>query len=168
MDAISSLIGGAKDGYIAGLRKQAAANTGVVPGVQGVERRGPRLCKGELNQQKVREAAQQFEGFFISQMMEQMMAGIEPDPTFGGGLGEETWRSMLNQEYGKQIAKTGKLGIADNVMKAMLHAQEERTADRTALQAAQQQQVVAAAAAQETDVTGAEAAAIAAVIPTRR
>jgi flagellar protein FlgJ len=170
MDAISSLIGGAKDVYTAGLQKQAAANTAAmrVDQVQGVQRRGPQLSKGEVNQQKVRAAAEQFEGFFISQMMEQMMAGIEPDATFGGGLGEETWRSMLNQEYGKQIAKTGKLGIADNVMKAMLHAQEERTAAHAAQQAAAQQNVAAIAATEETDVTGGQAAAIAAVIPTRR
>ena len=55
------------------------------------------------------------------------MAGIESDPVFGGEQGEEMWRSMLNQEYGKEVAKSGRLGIADHVMTAMLKAQEERT-----------------------------------------
>jgi Rod binding domain-containing protein len=123
MDAIS-LIGNAKDAYAAGLRKQAAAGA---EALQGVGRRGPSLSGGELDQKKVREAAQDFEGFFISQMMEHMMSGMEPNEIFGGGDAEETWRSLLNQEYGKQVAKSGKLGIANDVMTAMLRAQEERT-----------------------------------------
>ena len=37
------------------------------------------------------------------------------------------WRSMMNQEYGKQIVKSGGLGIANQVMASMIKAQEERT-----------------------------------------
>ncbi|HCX15232.1 MAG TPA: chemotactic signal-response protein chel, partial [Rhodospirillaceae bacterium] len=66
----------------------------------------------DANAEKTQEAAQEFVAFFVGQMMEQMMAGIESDPVFGGGQGEEVWRSMLNQEYGKAIAKSGRLGIA--------------------------------------------------------
>ena len=77
---------------------------------------------------KVKEAAQQFEAFFVGQMMEYMTAGLKADGVFGGGHAEETWRSMMNQEYGKQVAKTGKLGIADSVMKSMLEAQEKHAA----------------------------------------
>jgi len=83
---------------------------------------------GQSNLKKTKEAAQQFEGFFAGQMMEYMMADLHPDATFGGGQAEETWRSMLNQEYGKQIAKSGKLGITDTVMKSMLKMQEGRDA----------------------------------------
>jgi Rod binding domain-containing protein len=76
---------------------------------------------------RVRAAAQEFEAFFVGQMMEYMSAGLSADENFGGGHAEDTWRSMLNQEYGKQIAKSGRLGVADHVMTAMLRAQEERT-----------------------------------------
>ena len=31
---------------------------------------------------------------------------------FGGGSGEEMYRSLLNQEYGKAIATRGSMGIA--------------------------------------------------------
>ncbi len=127
MDA-SALIGNAQTAYAAGLQKQAAANAAAL---QGTATRSPRLHPVDQNE-KVRKTAQEFEAFFVGQMMEHMMAGIEPDPLFGGGTGEEMWRSMLNQEYGKHVAKSGKLGIASNVMKAMLQAQEERTAAATA------------------------------------
>ena len=123
MDA-SALIGNAQTAYAAGLHKQAAANAAAL---LGPAKRLPGLHPVDQNK-KIREAAEQFEAFFVGQMMEHMMAGIDPDPTFGGGTGEDMWRSMLNQEYGKHVAKSGKLGIADKVMKAMLHAQEERTA----------------------------------------
>src|SRR5262249_19084764 len=110
--------------------------------------------------------AQQFEGFFVGQMMENMMAGIEADPMFGGGSAEETWRSMLNQEYGKQVAKSNKLGISDMVMKAMLKAQEERTA------AANGQPAPAAQAETHTDplrIAGAAASSVAAAyLPIKR
>ena len=83
---------------------------------------------GAQTPDKVRGAAQQFEAFFVGQMMELMTAGIKADGNTGGGQAENTWRSMLNQEYGKQIAKSGGLGIADSVMKSMLQMQEQRTA----------------------------------------
>ncbi len=83
---------------------------------------------------KTKEAAKQFEGFFVGQMMEYMSAGLKADGVFGGGQAEETWRSLLNQEYGKEIAKSGKLNIADSVMKSMLQMQEKRTQAQSATQ----------------------------------
>ena len=87
------------------------------------------------DQKKIKKAAQDFEGFFVGQMMESMTEGLETNEYFGGGHGEEIWRSMLNQEYGKEVAKGGKLGIASTVMASMLRAQEERT--KAQMQAAQ-------------------------------
>lgn len=83
------------------------------------------------DQKKIKKAAQDFEGFFVGQMMGSMTEGLETDSYFGGGHGEEMWRSMLNQEYGKEVAKSGGLGIASSVMTGMLRAQEERTRAQT-------------------------------------
>ena len=115
MDA-SSLIG--QDSYVTGLQKQAAAQTGALKS----------LGAKAANMKQVHDAAQKFESFFVGQMMEHMTSGIETDETFGGGHGEDMWKSQLNQEYGKEIAKSGKLGITDQVMKGMLKMQEQRTA----------------------------------------
>jgi len=35
---------------------------------------------------EARRAAQDFEAFFVAQIMEQMFAGVEPDAMFGGGV----------------------------------------------------------------------------------
>jgi peptidoglycan hydrolase FlgJ len=73
----------------------------------------------------VKKAAQDFEAMFMSSMLESMTAGIKTDKIFGGGQGEQMFRSMLNQEYGKAIAARGSLGIADSIEREMLRMQEQ-------------------------------------------
>lgn len=70
------------------------------------------------------KTAQDFEAMFATQLLQPMFEGVAVDPTFGGGHGEEIMRSFMLQEYGKLIAKTGKLGIAAQVKSEMLKAQE--------------------------------------------
>ncbi|MBX7200197.1 MAG: rod-binding protein [Rhodospirillaceae bacterium] len=114
------------------------------------------------DQKKIKKAAQDFEGFFVGQMMESMTEGLETNEYFGGGHGEEMWRSMLNQEYGKEVAKGGKLGIASTVMASMLRAQEERT--KAQMQGAQPQAAAPATnlgAADPTTVNAGAAAVLA-------
>ncbi len=111
----TALIG--QDAFVAGLQSQAAGHAAALKGANGKS----------LDPNKVRDTAEKFEAFFIGQMMEHMTAGLETDAMFGGGHGEDMWKSMLNQEYGKVVAKSGRLGIADQVMKGMLKMQEERT-----------------------------------------
>ena len=72
----------------------------------------------------IRKAAEDFESQFMSQMLTQMWQGIETDGYFGGGNGEEMFRGLLLNEYGKKITQTGGLGIADTVQQAMLKMQE--------------------------------------------
>jgi Rod binding domain-containing protein len=74
------------------------------------------------------KASQDFEAMFATQLLQPMFETVNVDPTFGGGHGEEMMRSFLLQEYGKIIAKTGKLGIGTQVKKEMLRAQEAASA----------------------------------------
>lgn len=78
--------------------------------------------------ESTRKAAQDFEAFFASQMLQPMFEGVETNEMFGGGIGEDTWKSMMVDQYGKEIARSGRLGIADQVMSAMLQAQEKANA----------------------------------------
>lgn len=73
-----------------------------------------------------REAAVDFEAFFLSQMFSEMFAGIETDPVFGGGAGEDVFRSMMIQQFGKSVAQSGGIGIADAVMREMIALQEDQ------------------------------------------
>ncbi|MDD9907156.1 MAG: rod-binding protein [Rhodospirillaceae bacterium] len=77
------------------------------------------------NKAKARETAESFEAFFLGQFFEQMFAGIRTDGMFGGGQGENVYRSMMMQEYGKAVAKGGGIGIADSVYRSILQIQEQ-------------------------------------------
>ena len=73
---------------------------------------------------RARETAVQFETMFVTQMLEQMTSGMKADPNFGGGPAEGIHRSMLNEEYAKQISKRGGIGVADAIYREMLRMQE--------------------------------------------
>jgi peptidoglycan hydrolase FlgJ len=77
------------------------------------------------NLQAAKKSAQQFEAVFLSQMFGQMFQGVGTDSLFGGGHGEEMFRSMLIDEYGKQVAKRGGVGIADAVLRTLISQQEK-------------------------------------------
>lgn len=85
---------------------------------------GRAALKGKRNEEQIRQAAEDFEAMFLSQMFNHMFSGQKADEMFGGGTGEDTWKSMLVDEYAKATARNGGVGIADHVMKAMLQAQE--------------------------------------------
>jgi Rod binding domain-containing protein len=77
-----------------------------------------------IENSKAHKVAEDFEAFFISMYLESMFSGVETDGPFGGGQAEGVYRSMLNQEVGKSIAKTGGIGIADNVLREIIKMQE--------------------------------------------
>ena len=73
-------------------------------------------------------AGHKFEAMFIGQMLKPMFDTIPTDGWFGGGQGEEMFRGMLVDNYGKELANHGKgIGLAASVTHALLKAQEART-----------------------------------------
>lgn len=75
--------------------------------------------------EKINDAAQDFEAQFTTSMLQPMFEDIQVDPVFGGGKGEEMFRGLMLGEYGKLMARTGQLGVADMVRHQMLQIQEE-------------------------------------------
>ena len=71
-----------------------------------------------------KKAATAFEGVFITQFVSEMFSGISTDGPFGGGQGEEMFRSLMIDEYGKQIAAQGGFGLSDAVQRQLLKTQE--------------------------------------------
>lgn len=82
-------------------------------------------AKGAINLEKAEHAAKEFEAIFISEMMKPMFEGISTDGMFGGGKGEEVFRGILLQEYGKMISQTGSIGLASQVKDTMIQMQAE-------------------------------------------
>lgn len=76
------------------------------------------------NARAIREAAEEFEAVFLSEMLAPVFEQLESDGLFGGGSGERMYRSMLVQEYGRAMARNGGVGIADAVQREILRLQE--------------------------------------------
>jgi Rod binding domain-containing protein len=93
-------------------------NTPRTPAVPGRE--------AGTNDAKVQEVAQEFEAVFLAQMLNQMFEGIAADPMFGGGPGEQMYRSMMLNEYGKIMSDAGGVGIAEALRREIITLQEVR------------------------------------------
>ncbi len=76
---------------------------------------------------KAAAAAKDYESVFIAQFLGSMFSGIKTDGITGGGQGEEMFRSLMINEYGKSIEKQGGFGMAAQ-MKAELLKHQQATA----------------------------------------
>ena len=70
-----------------------------------------------------KKASEDFEAVFIAQMMEPMFQGLKTDGPFGGGHGEAVFRSLMIQEVGKEVARSGGIGLSSSIYEEMLHMQ---------------------------------------------
>jgi len=73
---------------------------------------------------KAKAASQDFEAVFLNSMFQQMFTGIDGDGPFGGKGTTGVWRSFLTDEYARSFAKSGGIGIADQVYQALIAQQE--------------------------------------------
>ena len=77
---------------------------------------------------EARKVAQEFESYFLGQVLQPLFANLGAEEPFGGGATEEIWRSLQVDEYGKALARAGGIGLADHVLEQILRMQEvERT-----------------------------------------
>jgi len=73
---------------------------------------------------EARKAAEDFEAFFVTTTLETMFEGVSTEGIFGGGPAEKIYRSMMFNEYGKLMAKSGTVGVSNQVMDSILAMQE--------------------------------------------
>jgi Rod binding domain-containing protein len=99
-----------------------AAPLGATPTPPAV---APRLTGNRGDPAAVRKSAEDFTAFFFTQSLETVYSGISTDKMFGGGTGEDMYKSMLIQEYGKVEARACGAGIADAVQREMIKMQEK-------------------------------------------
>jgi len=70
-----------------------------------------------------KQAAQNFEAMFLSNMFQGMFTGIDGDGPFGGSGALKVWRSFMTDQYAKSFAKAGGIGIASMVYDTILKEQ---------------------------------------------
>lgn len=84
---------------------------------------------------KMKEKADEFESFFVYQMMELMKTTTETE--FDGGHGEEIFRHTLNEHMADSVVQAGGFGLSKVVYDQLLKQQEQRAAALATTQAAQ-------------------------------
>ena len=77
--------------------------------------------------EKARQSAKDFESMAVAELLRPMFKTVDGSKgMFGGGAGEAAWQPMMVNEMAKMLVKGGGLGIADAVLKEMLHMQEKQ------------------------------------------
>lgn len=72
-----------------------------------------------------KNSAQDFEAMALAQMLQPMFNTVDTSKGLvGGGKGEATWKPLLIDEMARMVAKSGGIGIADEVYKELLRMQE--------------------------------------------
>jgi len=93
-----------------------------VPGRVGGSQSGNQ--KSTASDAKADWAAKEYESVFISQFLGSMFSGIQTDTLTGGGQGEEMFRSLMINEYGKSLEQRGGFGLAAQMKAQLLKHQE--------------------------------------------
>jgi flagellar protein FlgJ len=103
---------------------------------------------------RTKAAAREFEAMFIGQMLAPMFDGLATEAPFGGGHSEEAFRSLLVGEYAREVTKRSPIGVADQMVRNLLQAQESATVAAESGMAASAPAAAAAPAAPESDSPG--------------
>lgn len=82
-------------------------------------------------QAKAQKTATDFEAMFLNSMFSQMTSGLKGEGPFGDTPGTGVWRSMLTEQYSKNFANAGGVGIARDVYRTLI-VQQAKTTLRTA------------------------------------
>ena len=86
--------------------------------------KAPKL--GGAGTEKAKALAQDFEAVFLNSMFGHMFAHVNEGP-YSGGEAAKTWRSFLTEEYSKNFAKAGGIGLSDSVQRALIERQAGQT-----------------------------------------
>ena len=71
-------------------------------------------------QAKAKATATDFEAMFLNSMFAQMTSSLKGEGPFGDTPGTGVWRSMLTEQYSKNFAKAGGVGISNEVYRTLI------------------------------------------------
>jgi peptidoglycan hydrolase FlgJ len=83
----------------------------------------PMSATEQAKRAAIKRSAQDFEASFLTSALGSMFAGVNVSEPFGGGAGEQAFKSFLNEAMAKQIVRKGGIGIAASVQREMLKMQ---------------------------------------------
>ena len=72
---------------------------------------------------QIAQTSKKFEASFLSIMLQQMFEGTETSTPFGGGSGEQMFKSFMAEAMANKMVKGGGVGLAASVQREMLKMQ---------------------------------------------
>jgi len=73
---------------------------------------------------QIAQTAKKFEASFLSIMLQQMFEGTDTSAApFGGGQGEQMFKSFMAEAMAKKMVQSGGVGLAASVQREMLKMQ---------------------------------------------
>ncbi len=69
---------------------------------------------------EIRKTAENFEAAFLSSMLQPIFNQLPTDGMFGGGQGEQAFKSFMVDAMARQMARAGGVGLSDPVARQML------------------------------------------------
>ena len=64
---------------------------------------------------RLREVSEDFESILIDQMLSEMRKTLSKERLYGGGMAEDIFQGMLDDEYSKMMAKGENFGLAEKI-----------------------------------------------------
>ncbi|MEZ5931389.1 MAG: rod-binding protein [Alphaproteobacteria bacterium] len=92
------------------------------PGALSAPKVGGAQGADSPNLTRAKDAAQEFEAIFLSQMLATMTQELGGAGGVAGG--DDVYRDMFTQEVAKMISRSGGIGVADTILQEMLKTQE--------------------------------------------
>jgi len=71
-----------------------------------------------------RKIGDEFESMVVSELIKPMFEGLNGDGLFGGGEGEDAFKSFYIDAIAGQVTRSGGLGVSAQVQKQLLALQE--------------------------------------------
>jgi len=118
MNALSAI-----SAYVPQVGAAAATVKTAAKAVQGAVASVEDAAKDQAKRARIKQTAEGFESSFMSVMMQQMFEGVKTEEPFGGGQGEEMFKSVLTDAMAKQVTKAGGVGLASTIQREMLKMQ---------------------------------------------
>ena len=76
----------------------------------------------------MRTKAQELEGIFLNTLVKEMFSSVKSEGEIGSSYAQETWRGMQSEQFAAAMARSGGIGIADQIMRSLISQQERASA----------------------------------------
>lgn len=85
---------------------------------------------GRLEEQKLKEVAQEFEAILISLLLKEVRM-TKPGGLFTGGLAHDIYRQLFDEQVAKAMAHSGGLGLGKMLERQLLKTLPDRTQENS-------------------------------------